>query len=136
MHNSDSSLLLLLQSLEVELHTPSTRGDEARLAHLLHEDFREFGRSGVTYTKTDTLAQLPTETHPAVIVADNFVLRRLGDAAALLTYRAANRHHDGTYDRFTLRTSVWEYSPAGWQMSIHQGTPTAPYRPAGSAQDA
>jgi len=136
MHTSDSSLLLLLQSLEVELHTPATRGDEARLAHLLHDDFREVGRSGVAYTKADTLAQLPAEAHPALIVADNFVLRRLGDKAALLTYRAANQHADGTYERFTLRTSVWEYSPAGWQMSFHQGTPTAPYQPVESAQEA
>ena len=133
MHTSDTSLLVLLQALEVELHTPAARGDEARLARLLHDDFREFGRSGAIYTKADTLAQLPAEIHHAVIVADLFVLRRLGDAAALLTYRAANQGTDGTFDRFTLRTSVWEHSSTGWQMSFHQGTPTAPYRPGDAA---
>lgn len=123
----------MLQALEVELHTPAARGDEARLARLLHEDFREFGRSGATYTKADTLAQLPAEIRHAVIVADHFVLRRLGDTAALLTYRAANQSIDGTFDRFTLRTSVWEHVPGGWQMSFHQGTPTAPYQPGEAA---
>lgn len=129
MHSSDTSLLQLLMALEVELHKPAARNDAARLDVLLHDDFREFGRSGSVYTKADILSRLPTETQQVVVVADHFVLRRLSDVVALLTYRSANLLDDGTCDRFTLRTSVWEHSIRGWQISFHQGTPTVQYDP-------
>ena len=121
---SDPLLLVLLQALEVELHQPAARGDANRLGALLHDDFREVGRSGSQYTRADILSRLPLEAQPAAIVADRFALRRLGADVALLTYRSAHRLADGSLDRYTLRASVWERSAQGWQMSFHQGTPT------------
>ena len=129
MQTSDTALLPLLRALEVELHKPAARGDAARLNALLHDGFRELGRSGVLYTKADILSLLPAEAQHAVVVADRFEVRRLGEVVALLTYRSAHLLADGTLDRFTLRASVWECSTPGWQMSFHQGTPTAPYEP-------
>ncbi|GKT00016.1 nuclear transport factor 2 family protein [Acidovorax sp. SUPP3434] len=129
MPASDTSLLPLLQALEVELHRPAARQDAARLDALLHDDFREFGRSGAVYTKADLLSQLPVQAQHAVVVADRFEVRRLGEFAALLTYRSAQRSDDGTLERWTLRTSVWERSARGWQMRFHQGTPAAPEGP-------
>jgi hypothetical protein len=129
LSTSDTSLLLLLQALEVELHKPAARSDAARLNVLLHDEFREFGRSGAAYTKADILSRLPAQAQHAVIVADRFEMRRLGEVVALLNYRTAHLLADGTFDRFTLRTSIWERSTWGWQMSFHQGTPTAPYEP-------
>jgi hypothetical protein len=129
METSDAALLLLLHSLETELHNPSARGDPARLNAILHHDFREFGRSGTAYSKLGILSLLASETQYSDVVADCFKLRRLGEAAALLTYRSAHRLADGTLDRHTLRVSVWEQSTLGWRMSFHQGTPTAPYEP-------
>ncbi|WCM89619.1 nuclear transport factor 2 family protein [Acidovorax sp. NCPPB 3576] len=126
MPASDTPLLPLLQALEVELHRPAARGDAARLDALLHDDFREFGRSGAVYTKADLLSQLPAQAQHAVVVPDRFEVRRLGEFAALLTYRSARRLADGTLERWTLRTSVWERSAHGWQMRFHQGTPAAP----------
>ncbi len=126
MPASDAFLLPLLQALEVELHRPAARGDAARLDVLLHDDFREFGRSGAVYTKAGLLSQLPAQARHAVLVADRFEVRRLGDGVALLTYRSAQRLADGTLERWTLRTSVWERSAHGWQMRFHQGTPAAP----------
>ncbi len=122
--NNDAALLAHLQSLETELHRPETRSDAARLDALLHEDFREIGRSGVVYTNADVLAQLPMEAaSPADIVAEGFELRRLGDAVALLTYRSAHRMEGGALDRLTLRASIWERSGREWRMRFHQGTP-------------
>ena len=129
MPTSSTSLLLLLKALELELHKPAARGDATRLHAVLHDDFREVGRSGATYDKTDILSRLPAEMTPLVVVADHFKLRRLGEACALLTYRSAHRLADGTFDGFTLRSSVWEHSTRGWQMTFHQGTPTAPFEP-------
>lgn len=77
------------------------------------------------------LTRLPAQEWPAVIVADRFKVRLLGEFIALLTYRSAQMLANGTLDRFTLRTSVWERTTRGWQISFHQGTPTAPYEPEG-----
>ena len=129
MQSPEMSLLLLLQALEVELHKPATRSDATRLNALLHDDFREFGRSGGAYAKAEILSRLPAEVQHAVFVADRFEVRTIGESVALLTYRSAHRRADGTLDAFTLRSSVWQHSTLGWQMSFHQGTPTSPYEP-------
>lgn len=129
MQSSEKSLLQLLKTLEVELHKPAARTDAARLNALLHDDFREFGRSGGAYAKAEILSRLPAEAQHAVFVADNFEVRSIGESVALLTYRSAHQQADGTLDAFTLRSSLWERTTLGWQMSFHQGTPTAPYEP-------
>lgn len=130
MQVSDSSLLQVPRTLEVELHGPAVRNDSSRLDALLHEDFLEFGCSGETHTKADILLRLPAEPQDGAVIADRFQLRRLDDDVGLLTYRCANLLANGTYDRFTLRSSLWERATRGWQMSFHQGTLTAPFEPA------
>jgi hypothetical protein len=129
MQSSETSLLLLMRALEVELHKPAARSDVTRLNALVHDNFQEFGRSGVAYAKADILSRLPAQELHAVVVADRFEVRRLGEDVAPLTYRSADQLANGTLDSFTLRSSVWERSALGWQMSFHQGTPTAPYEP-------
>lgn len=62
------SLLSTLRELECELHQPKCRGDRERLVQLLAPDFREFGRSGASYTLDDTLMLLPTDTTPCSIL--------------------------------------------------------------------
>ncbi len=129
MQQSDSSLLSQLKALEVELHQPVARGDAARLDSLLHDDFHEFGRSGSSYAKADIVASLLAAAQHVRMVADNFLVRRLAADVALLTYRSAHALPDGTLHRPTLRSSIWQRSGDGWQMSFHQGTPTEAYDP-------
>ena len=105
------------------------RGDAARLDALLHEEFHEFGHSGAAYTKADILTRLPSAAQHARVAADNFLVRRLAADVALLTYRSAHALPDGTLHRHTLRSSIWQRSEVGWQMSFHQGTPTEQYEP-------
>jgi hypothetical protein len=129
MQHPEASLLSQLQALEVDLHKPVVRGDAARLDALLHEEFHEFGRSGTAYAKADIVSRLPSAAQHARVVADNFLVRRLAADVALLTYRSAHALPDGTLHRHTLRSSIWQCSDVGWQMSFHQGTPTEPYEP-------
>lgn len=130
MHSVDTSeLLALLRGLEVALHQPAARRDASRLDTLLHDDFREWGRSGLAYRKQDISTKLPGEAEPVVIVADRFEVRCLADGVALLTYRSAHRRADETLHAFTLRSSLWERTALGWQLRFHQATPTAPYEP-------
>lgn len=105
------------------------RGDAARLDALLHEEFHEIGRSGIAYARADILSRLPSAAQHARVVADNFLVRPLAADVALLTYRSAHALPNGTLQRHTLRSSIWQRSDVGWQMSFHQGTPTEPYEP-------
>ena len=127
MRQPEQSLLDQLRVLEVELHQPGVRGDARRLDALIHEEFQEFGRSGAAYSKADIVALLLSAEQHAHVVADRFLVRRLAADVALLTYRSAHALLDGTLHRHTLRSSIWQLSAAGWQMSFHQGTATEPY---------
>ncbi|WP_416349251.1 DUF4440 domain-containing protein [Leptolyngbya sp. CCNP1308] len=122
-----TSLLSILRELECELHKPQCRGDRERLAQLLAPDFREFGRSGASYTRNDMLARLSLETEAPQIHAQDFAVQELADSVVLLTYRSAHRSLSGELHRHTNRSSIWRLNLTGWQMVFHQGTPTEPF---------
>lgn len=126
MHTKPSlaSVQQSLQALECELHQPKTRADIGRLAELLHPEFREFGRSGRSYTRAEILAQLTSETQLVIVHAQDFQLTALSDQVYLLSYRSAHLAPDGGLEHHTQRASIWRLEPGGWQMMFHQGTPT------------
>jgi hypothetical protein len=107
----EHTLLETLRALEVALHQPSVRRDRGQLERLLHPNFREFGRSGRAYDRAEMLELLagsPQEPQPAKIWSQDFALHLLPEASALLTYRSANVSADGTLERYTNRSSVWQ----------------------------
>ena len=120
-------LLQTLRALEVALHQPSVRGDRERLDQLLHPHFREFGRSGREYDRAEMLLDLPQDQQPSQLWSQDFVLEPLAEGCALLTYRSASITADGTLERHTNRSSIWQLTPEGWKMLFHQGTATAPF---------
>jgi len=124
---NQTSLLPMLRELECELHQPECRRNRERLEQLLAPDFREFGRSGTSYTRNDTLTLLPADTEVITIHAQDFAVLELSDAIALLTYRSAHIDPSGALFRHTNRSSIWRFNPSGWQMVFHQGTPTDPF---------
>lgn len=127
MSISDSHLLFVLTGLERELHEAEGHRSRDRVEALLRDDFVEFGRSGKRFSKADILEALPAESQRTALVADRFDLKRVGVSAAVLTYRSADARADGSYEHFALRSSLWERSERGWQISFHQGTPVAPF---------
>ena len=127
MQKTHAALLALLKAFEIELHTCMARSDMTRLDALLHNSFRAFGRSGAVYSKAEILSQLPSREKQAVVIADRFEVRLVGEHVALLSYRSALLFGNGFLDRFALRSSIWERSPLGWKVSFHQGTPTLPF---------
>jgi hypothetical protein len=126
-HMEQISLLSTLRELECELHQPKCRGNRERLAQLLACDFREFGRSGASYTRDDTLAMLPLETEAPQVHAQDFAVYELADSIVLLTYRSAHMGSSGELFRHTNRSSIWRFNSTVWQMVFHQGTPTDPF---------
>ena len=121
-----SDLMENLVALERELHDPAARRDPARVDALLHRDFEEVGRSGIRYTRAETIAALAAEgTSRAAIMSDAFALTALGADAVLLTYRTAERLADGSDIRHAHRCSLWLRVDSRWQLRYHQATPTA-----------
>ncbi len=123
---TENVLLATLRALEIELHHPGVRLDEARVGALLHADFHEVGRSGRAYDRPTIVRFLAEQGRsaegPPDVVPDQFAVTVLGPDAALLTYRAAHRQAGGSLTRHTLRSSIWVRVGDAWQMRYHQGT--------------
>ena len=124
MLHPDENLLHQLRALELKLHQPEVRADASRLEALIHAEFQEFGRSGTAYSRADVIALLPSAKQHEPVIADNFAVRPLAADVALLTYRSANVLPDGTLRGHALRSSIWQRSAVGWQVSFHQGSAT------------
>lgn len=114
-----------LLGLERELHSPAVRGDLQRLQHLLHADFYEIGRSGHSYSRAETIEHVLAEQAASVLHSQAFALRCLAATVYLLTYQSAELDQDGRYTRHSLRSSIWCFAGAHWQLRFHQGTPQA-----------
>jgi hypothetical protein len=89
-----------------------------RMSDLLADDFIEFSSSGTIHNKGDIIASLQAEL-PALITVGDIKIRQLSPHAALVTYQAC-RHTEPPAN--SLRSSIWQHGPMGWQMLFHQGT--------------
>lgn len=117
-------LLEQIRAREIALHQNAVRHDPAQLQALLHPAFQEFGRSGAVYNRSSMVTALLAETDAPAIWSQDYALEQLADDLALLTYRSARLGKRGQLSRFTLRSSLWQHTPSGWQLRFHQGTPT------------
>jgi hypothetical protein len=121
---TDSRLVEQLLKFELELMDPKRRRDPATIAHLLTEDFLEFGKSGRTFNKTEILAAIagPAAHQGQTLQVEDFDVRMLASNCALTTYRISV-HAPGIS---SLRSSIWIRGTNGWQMCFHQGTVVPP----------
>jgi hypothetical protein len=120
----NKALSITLSHLEAQLHCPEVRASPDCLQQLLHAEFEEIGRSGQLHSRDAILAVLPHASLPHDIAADAYVATEIQPGVALLTYRSAYRHKDGTLTGHTLRASLWMQVAGRWQLRYHQGTPT------------
>ena len=111
-----------LQRLEEELLRPDVRRSPAKMAALLADDFVEFGKSGHTYGKADLIATV-TQLEEGPLSLREFAAKALAPSIALVTYRSTRHYHDGHTEQ-AWRSSIWRRTAHGWQMVLHQGTPT------------
>ena len=113
------SLAQDLLALEEALLRPAARYSVTELERLLTEDFHEFGASGTVYDRASLIDLLMQESRTPFtpVEVSDFVARKLGDDAALVTYRTKRG------DVVRLRSSVWRRERGSWRMMFHQGTP-------------
>ncbi len=112
-----------LTMLEEGMWREGTRFDMSFMERHLAEDFLEFGRSGRTYTRAQTLA-VPRQTLNAVLPLPSLCVRMLNQDTALLTYFSAVTFDDIV--EHGRRSSIWSRTSHGWAMRFHQGTPYQP----------
>lgn len=111
-----------LRAMEESLWDESVRFDVTHMDALLHPDFLEFGQSGRTWDRAETLAVEPAEIGVEPPLAD-LEVDVLSTDVALVTYRVADRFGPGGSTRRSRRSSLWLRTPEGWRLRFHQGTP-------------
>lgn len=112
----DGELAHLIE-LEQQLLKPEVRLDPEALSALLHEDFCEFGASGLAYDRASIIEAL-VASYGASANAFDFKAVRLSPDVVLLTCRT---------DSPSLRTSIWSRADAAdgtWRLLHHQGIRT------------
>ncbi|SRR5258707_9970826 len=116
-----ASLSENLLNLEKKLLDPTLRRTPEKLAPLLADEFVEFGSSGRTYDKKQILFALRKQI-PGRLTIEEFRVREISPAAALVTYRARAESADHKTEKSSLRSSLWVRRGSEWQMIFHQGT--------------
>jgi len=111
-----------LQTLEESLWRRHTRFDQNYMESILAPDFYEFGRSGKTYSRSDSLAA-PYQNINAMLPLRDFNVHLLTEETALITYISEVRYEEL---EIANRSSIWTRQENGqWQLRFHQGTPVS-----------
>src|SRR5664279_5282638 len=112
-----------LTQLEEGMWREETRFDMHFMERALASDFFEYGRSGRTYTRAQSLV-VPRQPTDTVLPLPNLKIRLIGEDTAQLTYDSAVTY-DGIVEH-ARRSSIWSRTSDGWVMRFHQGTPYVP----------
>ena len=110
-----------LKELEESLWLSETRFDYEYMDKVLASDFFEFGRSGRTYKREETLSGSRPQTINIKFPLKNFSIALIDTNVALVTYIS-----EVMYEKMEVanRSSIWLKNADGWKIKFHQGTPT------------
>ena len=111
-----------LTQLEEGMWREETRFDMQFMERALAPDFFEYGRSGRTYMRQQSMA-VPRQTTDAILPLPHLKIRLIDKDTAQLTYDSAVTY-DGVVEH-AHRSSIWSRTSDGWVMRFHQGTPYA-----------
>ncbi len=105
-----------LYELETSLFKAEYLNDKEYLENIFHDDFMEYGKSGLIYRKRDTIESLLGIGDRDIKVLD-FYSEKIDSLTYIVHYVSV---HEG--DIKVLRTSIWEENDNGLQLFFHQGT--------------
>lgn len=107
-----------LKQLEESLWIAKTRFDKKYMNSILSPNFFEFGRSGKTYKREETLSAHFSKINAKLPLRD-LKINSITNDVALVTYVS-----EVQYDELEIgnRSSLWLRTPTGWQLQFHQGT--------------
>ena len=109
-----------LRALEERLAMPAGSESRESLALILAAEFREFGSSGRVFERASVLDALIAGGRPQLKL-EEFPAASVGDGVVLVTYIARSIAGPG-WKPPSLRSSLWIWRDARWQMIFHQGT--------------
>jgi hypothetical protein len=109
-----------LISLEKKLLNPNIRKSDEELLQLLSDDYLEFGVSGNTYDKKDTIETLKREPSGQICAFD-FKVNLLTPEIALVTYTAVKKNNLNV-EAVSLRSSLWKKTGKNWKISFHHSS--------------
>jgi len=112
-----------LTRLEESLWREDMRFDKEFLERYVAADFFEFGRSGRTYLREQTVAVRRQPIH-AVLPLPNLSIRLLNEHVAQVSYNSSV-DYDGIVEH-GRRSSIWTRADGRWVLRFHQGTPYQP----------
>ncbi|HAT2116469.1 TPA: hypothetical protein JBA33_05840 [Legionella pneumophila] len=107
-----------LKKLEESLWLEETRFDNQYMDEVLDTSFFEYGRSGKSYTRDETMSH-PYQTIGAKIPLEDFKVHDVSDDVKLVTYIS----EVGPEKLRANRSSLWVYEKSSWKLRFHQGTP-------------
>ncbi len=116
--NLDDADKKALYELEESLWKPETRFDHEYMNGILTEDFFEFGRSGRTYRREETLST-PMQEIDIKLPLKDFQVHEVADDVVLVTYVSEVQYEELEIGN---RSSVWVKKGGGWKLRFHQGT--------------
>lgn len=111
-----------IYELETSLLKPEVRSSYEQLDNLLAEDFKEFGSSGLIYTKQNVLERLPLNIDKVVYTVSDFEVKNLSEEVVMANFKT-DRVINNTEKVASLRTSLWRKEGENWKIFFHQGTP-------------
>ena len=85
-------------------------------------DFVEFASAGRVYDRAALVEELLGKEPPPIGVED-FTVRELAPAVALVTYRSVIDRRAGDPPTIALRSSIWRREDGRWRMTFHHWTP-------------
>jgi hypothetical protein len=118
--NNEIALFNEIKELEYTLLNPAARKSAAILTDILSDDFIEFGSSGKTYNKQQSIDALQNEAAEAIDIT-NFQIRCVAPTTILATYIAV-KGNKTDYPQSSLRSSLWVSKNGKRQIIFHQGT--------------
>ena len=105
-----------LYELETSLFKGEYLEDKEYLENVFHDEFMEYGKSGLIYRKKDTIESLLGIGDRDIKVLD-FTSEKIDENTYIVHYVSV--HKD---DVKVLRTSIWKDNGEMLQMFFHQGT--------------
>lgn len=117
---NEITLINEIKELELKLLNPAVRKSASILSNILSDDFIEFGSSGKTYNKQQTIDALQNEKTVTINISD-FKIRSISPDVLLALY-TAEKIVSTNYSKNSLRSSLWIKQNDNWQIMFHQGT--------------
>jgi hypothetical protein len=110
-----------LHRLEAELVSAEVWASRDALEALMTADFTELGPGGSDDRQALIAAILGED--PGTWRVEDFIVRELTPAVALVTYRSVVDRGPGEAPAVALRWSIWCHEDGRWRMTFHHRTP-------------